>query len=475
MHGVHTRLAAALVIFVCWGCVPSQKAPDVAQVELPDAYDAAPGAGPAEPIAWKDYFDDPHLVELITLALEHNYDLQIALQRIEVARAGVRLATGAWLPQVGLGVGAGVDKFGLYTMDGAGNATTDIRPGQPVPVHLPSLYVGLEASWEANLAGRLHHLQESAKAQYLATVEGTNLVITILVAEVAVAYYELAALDRSREVLGQTIAHQEAALEAMRIQKAAGRTTELAVQQFAGQLAGTQALDAELEQRARIVENQLNLMVGRLPQRIRRPKDALTRQPHKPVPRGVPSDLVANRPDIRAAEHRMRAANWDVKAARAAFYPSIRITSGVGFDAFNPRFLFATPESLAYSAAAGLVTPLVNRGAIRAQFKAASALEVQAMCEYQSTILRSFIEVANSLVAVEQLDDIVEHRQDQLDAVGQTIATADLLFKAGQATYLEVLTAQQNAMAAELELIEARKLQRLSRILLYKALGGGWR
>lgn len=471
---VWKAFAVALGIFLCSSCAPSQK-PDVAKVKLPDAYETAPDQRPLEPIPWKDYFQAPQLVQLITLALKHNYDLQIALQRIEVARAGVRQATGSWLPQVGLAVGGGVQKFGLYTMDGAGNATTDIRPGQPVPVHLPNFYLGLEASWEANLAGRLRHLQESAKAQYLATVEGTNLVITALVSDVAVAYYELAALDRSLEVLEQTIAHQEEALEAMRIQKAAGRTTELAVQQFAGQLANTRALEAELKQQARTVENQLNLLVGRLPQSIRRPKDALTQQVENPVPLGVPSDLLRNRPDIRAAEHRMRAAKWDAKAARAAFYPSIRITSGVGYEAFNPRFLFSTPESLAYSVAAGLVAPLVNRGAIRAQFKAASAIQVQAMCEYQSTILKAFVEVANSLAAVEQVNEIIEHRRAQLDAVGETVATADLLFKAGQATYLEVLTAQQNVLAAELELIEALKIQRLSDLLLYKALGGGWR
>jgi multidrug efflux system outer membrane protein len=471
---VRRDIVAAVGILLGSSCAPSRSA-DVRKVKLPDAYEAAPDQQPLEPIPWKDYFRDPQLVELVTLAVKYNYDLQIALQRIEVARAGVRQATGAWVPQVGLVAGAGVRKFGLYTMDGAGNASTFIRPGQTVPVHLPDFVVGLQASWEVNLAGRLHHLQESAKARYLATVEGANLVITSLVADVAVAYYELAALDRSLEVVRQTLVRQEEALEAMRVQKAAGLTNELAVQQFAGQLADTRALQATLKQQARTIENQLNLLVGRLPQSVRRPDDALTRDVEDPAPVGVPSDLLRNRPDIRAAEHRMRAAGWDVKAARAAFYPSIRITSGVGYQAFNPAFLFATPASIAYSVAGGLVAPLVNRSAINAQFKSASALQVQAMYEYQSAILRGFVDVASSLATVEQVNEIVEHRVAQLDALGETITTADLLFEAGQASYLEVLTAQQKALAAELELIQALKVQRLSRLLLYKAVGGGWR
>lgn len=360
-------------------------------------------------------------------------------------------------------------------MDGAGNAATQITPGQTVPVHLGDFYVGLQASWEVNLAGRLHHLQESAKARYVATIEGANVVITNLVSDVAVAYYELAALDRSREVVRLTLVRQRAALEAMRVQKQAGLTNELAVQQFAGQLADTRALAATLEQQARTIENQLNLLVGRLPESIARPDNALTADVEAPPPLGVPSDLLRNRPDIRAAEHRMRAAHWDVKAARAAFYPSIRITSSVGYQAFNPKFLFATPESIAYAVAGGLVAPLVNRSAINAQFETASALQVQAMYEYQSVILSGFIEVASSLATVEQVDAIVAQRVAQLDALGETIATADLLFEAGQASYLEVLTAQQKALAAELKLIEALKIQRLSRLLLYKALGGGWR
>lgn len=469
-----SKVLIAAFAVLCSSCAPSRRTPEVARVRLPEAYETAPRQPSVAPIPWREYFKDGELIQLVTRALEHNLDLRIALQRIEVARAGVRQATGAQFPQVALVAGSGIRKFGLYTMDGAGNAGTDIRPGQLVPTHLPDFYVGLEAGWEVDLWGRLRHLRESALAQYLATVEGTKLVITNLVSEVAVAYFDLAALDRTLEILGQTIARQEEALEAMRVQKAAGRVNELAVQQFAGQLASTRALEASLGQQAREVENRINVLVGSLPQSVARAKNALAERSENPIPLGVPSDLLRNRPDIREAELRMSAAECDVEAARAAFYPSVNITGAVGYQAFNPRFLFSTPESVTYSLAGGLVAPLVNRSGIEAQFEAASALQIQAMYEYQRTILEGFVEVATSLAAVERANEIVEHRSAQREAVAETITTADLLFKTGRADYLEVLTAQQNALTAELELLEALKTQRVSRILLYKALGGGW-
>lgn len=464
-----------LSVLVALSCAPSRKPPEVAEVKLPDTYASAPEAEPLLPIPWQDYFRDPQLVQIIQQGVGQNFDVRIALQRIEVARAGVRQATGARLPEVALVAGAGIRKFGLYTMDGAGNAGTAISPGRTVPVHLPDFYVGLQASWEVDIWGRLRHLKDAAVAQYLETVEGTNLVLSNVVSEIALAYFELAALDGSIEILEQTTKRQADALDLMRIQKVAGRVNELAVQQFAGQLASTRALEAGSKQQARHVENRLSLLAGKVPHQIARPRDALTHHTEDAVPMGVPSDLLRNRPDIRAAELRVRAAGGDLKAARAAFYPSIDITGSVGYQAFSPRFLFSTPESIAYSLAGGLVAPLVNRSAIRAQFDQASALQVQALYEYQKSILEGFTEVANSLASVERASEIVAQRRAQRDAVAETVTTADLLFQTGNATYLEVLTAQQNTLAADLELVEALKSERIARVLLYKALGGGWR
>ena len=182
-----------------------------------------------------------------------------------------------------------------------------------------------------------------------------------------------------------------------------------------------------------------------------------------------------NRPDIRAAELAVAAARLDVKAARAAFYPHLRISAELGYEAFDPRFLLRTPASLVASVVGGLVAPLVNRRGITGAYRAASATQVEAMVRYQGTVLRGFLDVATGLSAMQQSEEIVRHRQERKDALADTVDAANELFRAGKATYLEVLLAQQKTLEAELNLIDAMRDHHLVAIRLYKALGGGWR
>lgn len=465
---------AALVLAAAASCAPPAATPHVRTVELPATY-AGGAAGPSiASVDWRTFFADPNLNALIAEALAGNFDLQIALQRIEIARAGVTEASGARLPRVDAAVSGAVHKYGRYTMDGAGNAATQITPGRVVPTHLPDLYVGLRASWEADLWGRLKNLHGAARAHYLASVEGTNLVVTNLVADLASAYFELLALDETDGVVAKTIARQTEALDMMRLQKQAGRTNELAVQQFEAQLASTRALRSATLQRIREVENRINLLVGRTPRPIARTRGLLHREVAKTLAAGVPSELLGNRPDIRAAELEVEASRFDVAAARAAFFPHLTLSASVGYQAFDPRYLLSTPASIAYSAVAGLVAPLVNRRGIEARFASATATQIQAMVRYQRTVLTAFVEVVNGLSAIQHAAEIVGEQTRKREAVAETVSTADALFNAGKATYLEVLLAQQNTLDAELELIGALRDQQLTRIRLYKALGGGW-
>jgi outer membrane protein, multidrug efflux system len=457
------------------GCASLETSAKVPEVKLPAAYAGDASGQPIAQLNWKDYFADEQLNGLITVALKGNFDLLMALQRIEIARASIKQTTGALFPQVSLGVGTGVRKFGLYTMDGAGNATTDISPGRLVPVHLADFSLGLQASWEVDVWGKLRNLRGSARARYLATIEGTNLVITNLVAEIAIAYFEIIASDQTQEVLGKALESQANMLELMQAQKEAGRTNELAVKQFEAQVANTKALLAESSLWSRQLENHINWLLGRVPQPITRSKERLFRDDTATVGAGVPSDLLRNRPDIREAEHLVAASKFDVAAARAAFFPSLNLSAGVGFQAFDPRYLFITPESLVYSLAGGILAPLVNRSEIEAQFDMAKAMQVQALYNYQSVILRSFVEVANGLVALERANEIIKQKKLQKTAVSQTVEAADALFRAGKASYLEVLVAQQNTLSTELELIERWRERQIAAVNLYRALGGGWR
>lgn len=464
-----TMLGAVLA-----SCAPSSPAPKAPRLELPAAYDRAAFGPSVASLDWRTFFSDERLAALITEALASNPDLHVALQRIEIARAGVRRASGARLPEISIVAGAGVQRFGTYTMDGAGNASTEITPGKLVPNPLGDLSVGLQTSWELDVWGKLGDLRGAARAQYLASIEGAHLVITSLIAEIAEAYFELLALDHTLDILRGSIEHQDEALAMMRLQKQAGRTNELAVQQFEAQVATTRALEATVQQQVRELEHRLCVLTGRLPGPIERDKAVLEREPGASLAAGVPSELLRNRPDIREAELQLRAAELEVSAARAAFYPSLRISADLGYQAFNPRYLLSTPDSIVGSLAAGLVAPLVNRSAIQADFAAASAAQVQAMYAYQGVVLRSFAEVASGLSAVEQAAQVTAQQRQRYAALERSVETAEALFRAGKATYLEVLVAQQSLLEARLAVVEALKDHHVARLRVYKALGGGW-
>ncbi len=448
---------------------------NVPEKPLPVRFEAQSGERSAANVDWRSFFADEQLNSLIGGAIAGSPDVKIALQRIEMARAGVRHAKGALLPQVSLAAGVGVRKYGRYTVEGAGNQGAEIEPGRAVPTHVPDLAVGLQSSWEVDAWGKLRSQRDAAVARYLATVEGTNLVITGLVADMARAYYDLLALDLTRDLLAQTLVRQREALEVVRLQKLAGRANELAVQQFEVQLTNTQALELDILSQIQETEVRINLLRGTYPQPIERRKEALLADVASTLATGVPSELLRNRPDIRAAELEVQAAKMDVRAARAAFYPSLTINAGVGYQAFNPRFLASTPESLVYSAAAGLVAPLVNRSAIEAQFDGAEAYQVQALYEYQKSVLVAYGEVAIGLTKLKSAADVIGIRQAQKAAIEQTVSTADDLYRAGKASYFEVLMAQQSTLAVELELLSALKARRDASVAVYQALGGGWR
>lgn len=425
-------------------------------------------------INWRQYFTDPLLVKLIDTAVANNLDLQMALQRIEVSRSSVKLANGALLPKVDLSIGGGVQKFGLYTMDGAGNASTEITPGRTVPENYTDMFLGLQASWEVDVWGKLRNQRKSAVSQYLSSIEGTNFVISNLVADVAIHYNELLALDNELDIIRQTVQKQQEALEVVKLQKEAGRANELAVQQFKAQLLNTQALEKQTLQQITETENKLNFLLGRYPQPIQRKKEVLFEAVPRQIASGVPSELLANRPDVREAEHQIEASKFDLKAARAAFFPNFNITATLGYQAFNPEFLFQTPASLAYSLFGTVVAPLINMNALKAQFNTAKANQLTAMYNYQETILNGYVEVANELSNIQNLEQIHSRKKQQSEALKQSVETSDELYKSARATYLEVLIAQQNALQANLELIDVIKQQRIATVKIYKALGGGW-
>ena len=468
-------LLLGLVLSALTGCKTLHTPLSIREQALPTLFTKSTDSTTIATLNWRDFFQDSLLTQLIDTALSNNQDLMMSYQRMEMARASVQRAEGFLRPAGTFGSLSGVRKFGLYTMDGAGNISTEMLPGKIVPVHLPDILLGVNASWELDIWHKLRNQRKSAIASYLSSAEGVNFMKAQLVSQVAASYYELQALDNEIEVVNETIQRQEEELLTVRYFKEAGRENLLAVQQFEAQLLSTKALVYVLRQNLLVEENRINLLLGRYPQPVRRSKLPATLATSPMFSTGVPSQLVQNRPDIRAAEFQVQASKFDVQVARAAFYPTVSLTASFGYQAFSPRLLFNTPASIMYTALGNLVGPLFNRNGIKAQFNLTKAQQIEAMYGLQKTLVQAYLEVVNSISEVENVAQVSNLKTQQSALLVQSTLTSRELFNTGRASYLEVLLAQQNALQAQLELAQVVRNQQLAKLYLYKALGGGWR
>ena len=455
-------------------CTPTL-APLAANKMIPQSFEKSIDTTTIAETPWRTYFKDPNLIQLIDTALKNNQELQITLQEIEIAKNDIRVRKGALLPQVSVGAGAGIEKVGRYTSQGAGDASTEISPGKEMPDPLGDLKVAAYAHWEVDIWKKLRNSRKAAVSRYLATVEGKNFVITSLIAEVADSYYELVALDNQLAIVKQTIALQSNALEIVKFQKQAARSTELAVQKFQAEVMASKSMEFTILQSIKETENTINFLLGQYPQEIKRDSVVFDALLPAIVQSGVPAQLLANRPDIKQAELELEAAKLDVKTARAEFYPSLAITAAVGINAFKPNYLFRMPESLLYSLAGDLVAPLINRNALKAEYSSANARQIQALYNYERTILNAYLEVSSQLSKINNLEKSYDLKSQQVAALNRSIDVAGDLFKSARVDYFEVLMTQRDALESKLELIETKKAQLNAVVHVYRDLGGGWK
>lgn len=427
--------------------------------------------------SWRTFFADEPLVALIDTALAGNLDLLAATQRIEQARATVDYTRGFLAPQVSAVASAGVDRYGRNTLNGVGNFDTNlsenVRGDLVIPNPTPDFFLGARSSWEIDIWGKLRNRRKAAYLRLLASEEGRRAIVTGLVADVARHYYTLLALDGESEIIRKNIDYQSNALELVRVQKQAGRVTELAVQQFAAQLLDTRSRQAQVQQQIIETENRLNRLLGRYPQPIRRGQSLQTRELPGQVAAGLPAQMLLRRPDIRQAERQLRAAHVDVDVARAEFLPSLNLTGYVGLNTFRLNTLL-NPASLATGLLSGLSAPVFNRRFMLANYRGSVAQSQEAFYRYRQTIVDSFSEVANGLRGLENYRDVAELQTEQVQTLTNGVNTANDLFRSGYATYLEVITAQRNVLEAELNLINTKRAQFLTLTDLYRSLGGGW-
>lgn len=423
-------------------------------------------------IKWRNYFNDPNLIDLIDTALENNQELNIVKQEIIIALNEVRSRKGEYLPSGSLGLGMGLDKAGRYTWDGLAEEDQKNKQGDE-PKHLGDFTVNALFSWELDIWNKLRTEKNAAVARYLASVEGKNFLVTSLIDEIANSYFELEALDNQLAIVKQNITIQESALRIIKLQKEAGRVSQLAVNRFQAQLFNTQNLQFDLLQQIVETENKINMLTGRFPKPIVRNSMEFNNTMFNYIAEGIPSQLLENRADIRQAEKLLTANNLDVAAAKASFYPTVHISASIGLQAFNPVVWFK-PQSLLYSLFGDLISPLINRNGLKAAFYTSKAKQVQAVFSYEKTILNAFLEVNNQLSSISNFRKSYETKSNEVDILTQSITISDNLFKSAKADYMEVLLTQREALESKMQLIEIKKKQLHAEISIYKALGGGW-
>lgn len=299
--------------------------------------------------------------------------------------------------------------------------------------------------------------------------------VTNLVAEIANSYYELLALDNQLAIVKKNIEIQNNALKIVKLQKESAHVTELAVRRFEAQVLNTQSMQYSIQQQITETGNRINFLLGRYPQPIPRNNQDFENLALAKIHSGLPAQLLANRPDIRQAEQGLAAAKLDVKVARARFYPSVGISAAAGYQAFNPTYLFKSPESLLYSLAGDLAAPLINRNAIKATYYSANARQIQAVYNYERTVLDAYIQVANQLSNINNMANSYDLKSKQVQALSQSVDISNDLFRSARADYMEVLMTQRDALEAKFELVETKRQQLNAMVNIYHALGGGWK
>jgi outer membrane protein, multidrug efflux system len=424
-------------------------------------------------INWKTFFKDANLVTIIDTALLRNQELNITLQEIEMGKNEVMARRGEYLPFLSLSGGAGPDKAAKYTWDGFSEEDLKANPSRG-PKYVGDFKVAAYFSWELDVWKKLRNAKKSAVIKYLSTNEGKNFMVTNIIAEIASSYYELLALDSLQSIIQQNIELQTNALQVVKLEKEAAKVSQLAVNRFEAQLLNTKNLQYDIQQKIIETENKINFLAGRFPQHVIRDAASFNNNTLALIQPGIPSQLLINRPDIRQAELELAASKIDVQVARANFYPSFRLSAALGLQAFNPAHL-VNPESILYNLAGDLVAPLINKNAIKATYFNANLKQVQAVYNYERSILNAHVEVVNQLSKVDNFTKSYETKAKEVAILTQSIDISNSLFRSARADYLEVLLTQREALESKIELIEIKLKQLDATVNIYKALGGGWK
>lgn len=425
-------------------------------------------------LQWREFFEDPFLINLIDSTLKNNKEFNITLQRINIYNNEILSRKGEYLPFVNGVLTTDGEKVGKYTRNGAVEENLEIVEGSKNPKFLGNFQLSIQTKWELDVWKKLRNAKNAAVFEYLASVEGKNFLLTNLISEVAKAYYELLALDSQLKNLEENIAIQQNALEVVQLLMQSARVNSLAVNRFEAEVRKNQSEIYHIKQDIFEVEAQINFLMGKTSTKIKRDAGNFINTNPPTISMGIPSQLLGNRPDVKQAENELTAAKLNIKVAKANFFPSFGIQAGVGFQAFNPKFLFTSPESLIASVAGDLIAPIINRNAIKAAYKTANAKQIQAAYVYEETIINAYREVVIEVSNIDNIQKAYDLQMEEVALLTESIGIVNNLFQSARADYMEVLLTQRDALDAKMRLIETKKEQMFATVDLYRSLGGGW-
>jgi multidrug efflux system outer membrane protein len=420
---------------------------------------------PAADLGWREFFRDPRLQSLIALSLENNRDLRVAVQRVEEARAQYGVQRGAQWPSIGAGI-----------QGQRQHLPANMRAGGPDSSSISSSYqagIGL-TTFEIDLFGRLRNLSEAAYQQYLSTEQAQKSVQITLVGSVAQSYFNLRAAEVQLDLTQRTLASRQESYNLVKRRFDGGVASELDLNQSKSLLDTASSDLAQLARARAQAMNALVLLVGTpLPENLPAPATFGRDQLLATVPSGLPSDLLERRPDILAAENQLKAANANIGAARAAFFPTISLTGLLGVASPSLGDLFKGGQGY-WSFSPSITTPLFAGGSIREGLNLAKARDNIAVAQYEQTIQTAFREVSDALAGEATYGAQLDAQRALQESSSRTLELSNLRYTNGIDNYLQVQNAQVDFFNAQLSLVQTGLAALINRVELYKALGGGW-
>lgn len=474
---MNNKILSFFAAMLAVACAPAVQLSD-SSIEMPESYISGNGSDSLSiaDMGWEEFFPDTVLQQHIRAALDSNFSFRNCMDRVLLAANELRSLKMQYYPSVSAGLTAGVQRFGDYTMDGVGNATTntpDLDPSKHIPSPYPDFGLGASFSWEIDVWGKLTQKKKAAASRWMASQEAVHLAQSVLISDIASTYYELAGLDIKREIISKSIEFISRSCELTEELKDAGEVSQLAADQFNSRYLELKGMLLETENQILAAERAMCILTGRFPEEVSRSGFYELRDMDFVSDNGIPDLLLTRRPDIREAELLLEAADCDIKAARRAFYPGLRIGGSGGFNAFDISKFFLAPASLAYELAAGITAPAFEAGKIRTEYNNSIIRRNIAVNTYKETVVKAYTEVTGLICDSESISERISVKKQEMRSGKRATESANELFRMQFIGYLEVLSADRDYFECCRSYIDLEVERMKIQARLFRALGGG--